>query len=262
MRTTFILYLSFFIVVLNACKSSDSELCEYIDHELSEVKQRTEQLRTKIESWNENLHSRMDFIRQHYGRFEEPLAEIENAIFNKDTAWFYKSKVKIDEEFYYLKIMIRSYNWKNIDFYWLLEEIRIKFQDLELRFDETCQNMALRELYVVEEDLLSALYMIGYTGEHVFSKVEPIARLDKTRIKQGDSIRINYHILAYDSTRVYEMTYWVNDSTFNPETGIYTNKFNNYIKGKKGQNTVYGIAKMYQYGKVFEKRWYANFEVE
>jgi len=249
-------------ILFASCETIQPEICQFIDQETNKKKSKVELLKDKIESWSKNSHRRMDFIQIHYNRFKEPLSNIENAILEKDINMFSENKINLDKEFDYLRMWIKSDHWQNIDFYWLIDKAKNEFNKLNIISDKKCQNGSLLQFYDIEADFLSTLYLIGYSDEHVFSKLEPYITLDKSRIKAGDSILVNNYIIAYDSTRVYEMTYWVNDSTFNPENAIVTNDFHNYITGQKGINKVYGIIKLYQYNKVIQRRWYATFEVE
>jgi hypothetical protein len=101
----------------------------------------------------------------------------------------------------------------------------------------------------IQEGFLSTFFTLSRTDKYTFEKAE-IVPYDRNysdfKTKRGDSIEVTLFPIAYDSTYLRKIIYWVDDSTKNTSNAI---EFNDWgpltLGGETGEHTVVGKYYLY-----------------
>lgn len=118
----------------------------------------------------------------------------------------------------------------------------------------------------IQEGFLSTFFTLSRTDKYTFEKAE-VLPYDRNRsgfkARHGDSIEVSLFSIAYDSTYLPKVVYWVDDSIRNKSNAI---EFNDWrplkFGGKKGEHTVYGKYYLYPNNREDHLDFQFTYEIE
>jgi hypothetical protein len=121
-----------------------------------------------------------------------------------------------------------------------LEELkRLKTNESESRSEIE----KIHSIKTVQEGILNTFFTLSRTDKYTFNKVEPLT-IDRKgngfEIKQGDSLEVSIFLVAYDTTAIQKIEYWIDDSTRNNSNVIKHDYGFIKVGGEKGVHTVVG----------------------
>lgn len=196
------IYLIIFFIVISCSNKQTS--CTEING-LNKIK--TESIKeyyNKIESWNLN-NWRMKFLEGYISNFQIGFDSLNQSIINRDELLFNSSKESIHEEInYFLTHTSEVKPWINNEYFWIIQKAKNDIKSLIA--SEKCFEVDLINSLEIEEKLVSTFYLLGYSDQYCFNKMEPIVHSFDLNSKK-DTLSFTIGNYAYDSTLCAKVVY-------------------------------------------------------
>lgn len=255
-----------FIMLFFSCES-DSQNSIYISDDIKRLDKRIEFIEKKLLQAKElEPHSRRNmYVHGEAIWLNKVFDEIEIALLNAELI---TKHLKDIDRFLYMISFSMDVNSNTIDdlikedFDFHIEELSKLNITSSLFSDEEVVH-SLKRIHV---GILNTLFTLSRTDKYTFEKVE-ILPYDRNnsgfKAKEGDSVDVAIFSLAYDTTYLPQITYWIDDSTKNDSTGIGFQDWNSIkFGGDKGVHNVYGKYYLYPNNRKEYKEWQFTFEIE
>lgn len=268
MRYIIFVIIGMFIV---ACTSENKkEQDDYLSNEIERLNKRIEFVRSSIENIKETEpHSRRNLVMEDRVKWVcDVFNRIEQNLQNNDL--IVREILNLEEAFEYLSSKMDA-NFNTIDDVITNKfDIHLKELDalhLSVMSSELENKIKIKHsLKSVQEGILNTILMMSRTDKYTFEKAEILA-YDRNnsgfKAKEGDSVEVTLFTVAYDTTYLPNLIYWIDDTTRSESTAIHAKDwYSMKFGGNKGEHTVVGKYNLYPNNREEFKDWSFTYTIE
>jgi hypothetical protein len=143
------------------------------------------------------------------------------------------------------------------------EITHLEISNLKEYIDNPCSELSTLKVNEIQNQLLSNLYEIALLPRYKFNRIMPVSFAASNEINYGDSLELFTGLIAYDSTDISRIIYWVDDSTRSNKTAIYY-EGDGWIRfgGEKGEHQIDGTIEVLEDGVRRKKPWRFHYKVK
>jgi|GEM_PF-2176293 len=203
----------------------------------------------KIDKWNiENVNWRMKFLKKFTTIYRIGFDSLNKSIKNRNLDLFTESKSNILNEISsFLEHTTEVEPWVNNQYFWVIEKAKDDISKLTI--SEKHIEIELMESHEIEESLISTFYLLGYSDQYCFNKMEPFVHsydINSDYRMNQDTNSYGVYSLAFDSVSYSKISYQVSNGHFS----LKDSNINHFdIPRKSGINNYTVTYYPYYYGK-------------
>jgi hypothetical protein len=258
-KTILILLLSVFVF---SCNDDQSNECACLVSVNKNLLLKNEQLYNSLERFNGNLNLRETHIQEDVYAIKESFKSLRSSIHksldNKAVSGEVYSVIANAD--YDLIKNPRTYEFE-IDSTFMV--VKADLEEILKDRSQDCKELTNYRINLLEEHLLINLYSQLNKNRYTFNKVEPFPYSPTSEMKYGDSIELSLFYTAYDSTKIPEIRYWIDDASKNKENGIVHKGYHKIkLGGDKGAHIIYGDIEINEDGQSTTKQWEFGYMVK
>lgn len=251
------LYSLLLSLLLLSCSSNKAESSTEQISTNQILEDKVAQLHQKINEWPES-NERMNVIQKLSSEISNELELLIIAIEGKNNSALEISKKQLEQlisEFLFLNQVVDP--TKNDDFFWIFENC--KNDIINLNVDNENMNQVLNDLKNIEFSIISTLYMMGYTDQYAFNKMEPIANQWNFKMNP-DSTAITVGFYCYDSTQCSKIKYTITTDKYQIQDSTNCNWI--FVPNNIGKIQLEGSLEYQMFGKQFKTKFNDEIVVE
>lgn len=235
-------------LLLSSCKEPENS-CSNFTIVNDNIILKIEKYNLKSDNWNlENI--RMMRMKEIITEIHDSFILLNTSLKDKSDHNDSKNKIVLKIEHFIDKTSYE--NWNNKEYIWILEDAKSELKNINFA-EENCIEMNLNKSLTIEENLISTLYLLGYSDNYCFNKMEPIVKsYNINDMKDTISFTIGHY--AYDSTQCNTVSYEISNLNGVIKDSTDCNWFE--VQRVQGLNKFNGMFYYDMFGKTNEIKFY------